>query len=56
MSGTSSCGVCPTPGRITVSQRGLRAAAWRVLATGTSRSASPPMSKTGTRTEAIISQ
>ena len=53
---TSSCGVCPTSGRITVSQPGLRAAAWRMAATGTSRSASPPRSSTGTRTEPIISQ
>jgi hypothetical protein len=41
---------------MTVSQRGFLAAARRIAATGTSRSAAPPMSKAGTRTEAIISQ
>ena len=52
--GTSSWGVCPTPGKTTPSQRGWRAAAWRTAATGTSRSSSPPMSRTGTPMLAII--
>ena len=48
-SGTSSCGACPTSARITDSQCGFRSAAWRMAATATSRSASPPMSRPARR-------